>query len=354
MDLDTLRKKIDELDAQIVRLLNERTDAAAEIGKVKQRDASSVYVPAREKDVLDRACSLSDGPLTDRNIRAIYREIMSAAIALESRASIAFLGPASTHSHTASVFRFGSSVEYLPCESISEVFNAVEKQVANYGVVPIENSIQGGVTAAQDCLLTSPLKVCAEIYLPISHQLLVQSHDQQIDKVFSHPQALAQCRHWLDKHLHGVEQVPVSSTARAAELAAQEAGVAAIATTLAAEQYNLEVRNHEIQDSGGNTTRFLVLGQDYGKPTGSDKTSICFGVKHEVGALFSSLKPLHTHGINMLKIESRPSKTKNWEYFFFVDIAGHASDEKVQAALTELKGHCSVFNVLGSYPQSTV
>ncbi|MFT5125059.1 MAG: chorismate mutase/prephenate dehydratase [Kiritimatiellia bacterium] len=354
MDLDALRKKIDALDAQIVQLLNDRTDAASEIGKVKEKDASSVYVPAREKEVLERVCSLSGGPLTDRNIRAIYREIMSAAIALETRASIAFLGPESTNSHAASVSRFGSSVDYLACEGIPEVFAAVEKQEANYGVVPIENSVQGGVTTSQDCLLTSPLKVCAEIYLPISHQLLVKSLDHNIGKVFSHPQALAQCKHWLDKNLHGVEQVPVSSTARAAELAAQEHGVAAIATTLAAEQYDLEVRNHEIQDSSGNTTRFLVLGLDYGRPSGADKTSICFGVKHEVGALFSALKPFHEHQINLLKIESRPSKTKNWEYFFFVDFAGHTDDETVQIALAELKQHCSVFNVLGSYPQAAV
>jgi chorismate mutase/prephenate dehydratase len=353
MALDEFRKKIDALDEEIVRLLNERTDAAAEIGKVKQKTASDVYVPAREKAVLDRVCALSkNGPLTDKNIRAIYREIMSAAIALETKAIIAFLGPESTNTHQASVSRFGSSVDYLPCETIMDVFAAVEKQEANYGVVPIENSIEGGVSFTQDALITTPLKICSEIYQPISHHLLVKDLDQNISRVYSHPQGLAQCRHWLDRNLHGVEQLPANSTARAAEIAAVESGAAAIAGTLAAERYDLDIREREIQDASGNTTRFLVLGQGYGTPTGQDKTSICFGVKHQTGALFEALEPFYKNKINLLKIESRPSKIKNWEYSFYVDFQGHADDEVVGHALDELKRHCSVFSLLGSYPQA--
>lgn len=353
MDLDQLRKKIDELDEQIVSLLNERTDAAAKIGKVKQKTASDVYVPSREKAVLERVCELSKrGPLTDKNIRAIYREIMSAAIALETKASIAFLGPESTNSHQAAVARFGSSVDYLACETIPDVFAAVEKQEANYGVVPIENSIEGGVSFTQDALITTPLKICAETYQPISHHLLVKDISQNISRIYSHPQGLAQCRHWLDRNLHGVEQQPANSTARAAEIAAVEPGAAAIAGTLAAERYDLEIRERDIQDSSGNTTRFLVLGQSYGPPTGQDKTSVCFGVKHETGALFEALEPFHKSQINLLKIESRPSKVKNWEYSFYVDFEGHADDAKVAEALEGLKRHCSVFSLLGSYPQA--
>ena len=353
MDLDALRKKIDQLDEEIVRLLNERTSAAADIGKVKQKTASDVYVPSREKAVLERVCELSEaGPLKDKNIRAIYREIMSAAIALETKASIAFLGPESTNTHQAAVSRFGSSIDYLACETIADVFGAVEKQEANYGVVPIENSIEGGVSFTQDAMITTPLKICSEIYQPISHHLLVKDIHQNISRVYSHPQALGQCSHWLERNLHGVEQVSANSTARAAEIAATEAGAAAIAGTLAAERYDLEIRDRDLQDSSGNTTRFLVLGQTFGPPTGEDKTSVCFGVRHKTGALFEALDPFYRNEINLLKIESRPSKVKNWEYTFYVDFAGHADDEKVAHALEELKSHCSVFSLLGSYPQA--
>jgi len=350
-ELDALRAHIDALDEQIVRLLNQRTEKAVQIGALKRNTDAGIYVPAREKAVLDRVCHLNTGPLNDRHLTAIYREIMSASISLQHAVNVAFLGPASTYSHQAARARFGSGVEYMACSSIPEVFAAVEKGNAQYGVAPIENSIEGGVTATQDMLVSTPLKICAEVYLSISHHLLAAPGRGEIQKIISHPQALAQCRLWLDKNHPGVEQVAVASTAAAAETAAREPGVAAIAGSLAAEMYKLEVLASGIQDNTCNTTRFLILGDDHGPPTGSDKTSLYFGVQHKVGALMAAMQPFHNLGINLLKIESRPSKAKNWEYFFFVDIEGHVEDDIVRNALTQLATHCNVLHILGSYPR---
>ncbi len=351
MNLDDLRKKIDELDEQVVRLLNERTRAALEIGKLKQENDQEIYVPAREKTVLDRVAKLNDGPLKSESIQAIYREVMSAALALEHHVKIAYFGPPSTFTHQAARARFGGSVEYMNCQTIGDVFSAVQKKSADYGVVPIENSTEGAVTHTLDEFIDTPLKICAEIYLPISHHLLSKGTKEQIRKVYSHPQVFGQCRHWLHENLPGVDQVSVSSTARAAEMAAKEPDAAALASDLAAELHGLVILARDIQDLGGNTTRFLVVGKQYGQSTGHDKTSLYFGVKHKAGALCSALEAIKAHGINMTKIESRPSKAKAWEYYFFVDIEGHADDQPVRDALKELERHCSILRVLGSYPR---
>lgn len=351
MNLDDLRRKIDELDEQVVRLLNERTRAALEIGKLKQQNDQEIYVPAREKAVLDRVAKLNDGPLKNVSVQAIYREVMSAALALEHHVRIAYFGPPSTFTHQAARSRFGGSVEYINCQTIGDVFSAVQKKNADYGVVPIENSTEGAVTHTLDEFIDSPLKICAEIYLPISHHLLARGSRDRIRKVYSHPQVFGQCRHWLHENLPGVDQVSVSSTARAAEMAAKEPDAAALASDLAAELHGLTILERDIQDLGGNTTRFLVVGKQYGQATGNDKTSLYFGVKHKAGALCSALEVIKAHGINMTKIESRPSKAKAWEYYFFVDIEGHADDQPVRDTLKELESHCSVLRVLGSYPR---
>lgn len=349
-DLDPYRKIIDEADAEIVRLLNERLCAAREIGRLKQEANAPVYVPAREMQVFEKVMALNEGPMSDAHVRAIYREIMSAAISLELESSIAYLGPPTTFSHQAALSKFGQSLRYIACDTIEQVFEEVEKGNAQYGVIPIENSIQGGVTTTQDRMTRTSLKITAELYMPIHHCLIVQPGKEQPKRVYSHAQALGQCRQWLMKNLPDAELIPTQSTAAAAQLVRDEPDAAAIASRLAAEEFELEILQENIQDLSGNTTRFLVIASEYGPPSGKDKTSIFFGVKHATGALFNSLEPLHRSGINLTKIESRPSKQRAWEYTFFVDLEGHADDPAVKAALDDLAEHCIEFTILGSYP----
>lgn len=350
MSLETLRRKIDGVDAKLVKLLNERTRHALEIGKLKKKDGKGIYVPAREKQVLARVAELSQGPLTDKSLRAIYREIMSAALSLEKNLKVAYMGPPSTFSHQAARSRFGGSVDYLSCETISDVFDAVEKQMADYGVVPVENSTEGAVTFTLDRLTETTLKICSELYIPISNCLLSKAPRERIEKLYSHPQVLGQCRQWLQREMSGVELIPVASTARAAELASREKTAGALSSHLAAEIYGLNVLESDVQDLSGNTTRFLVMGHDLNKPSGDDKTSLLFAVQHKAGALYGALESFKKYGLNMTKIESRPSRSKRWEYYFFVDVEGHAEDGLVRKALTDISRHCAVITVLGSYP----
>ena len=352
MNLDEFRKKINSLDAEIVRLLNERTRAALEIGELKRGKGDEVYVPAREKEVLERIIAMNQGPLPSPSLGAIYREIMSAAISLERPVRIAYLGPAATFTHQAARARFGASVDYLTCETIGDVFTLVEKKAADYGVVPIENSTDGAVTHTLDQFLSTPLKICAEIYLPISQNLMARIPKDRIRRIYSRGEVFAQCRRWLQEHMAGVELIPISSTARGAEMAAAEEGAGAIAGILAAELYGLDVLADNVQDLGGNTTRFLVVAPRFGRATGDDKTSVFFGVRHKVGALYQALAVFSHHGINMMKIESRPSRTKAWEYYFFVDIEGHAEDPAVAGALDKMREHTTIMTVLGSYPRA--
>ena len=352
MNLDDLRKKIDATDADLVRLLNERTEVALEIGKIKRSQGGEVYVPAREKEVLERVSKLNEGPLKTDSVQSIYREIMSASLALERSVAIAYLGPCATFTHQAARSRFGGSVQYMDCETISDVFYAVEKKRADYGVVPIENSTDGAVTHTLDQFTDTTLKICAEIYLPISHSLMANIPRESIRKIYSKPEVFGQCRHWLHENMPGVSLVPVSSTARGAEMASREPECAALASMLAAELYGLTILEQDVQDLGSNTTRFLVIAKNFGQPTGNDKTSVFFAVKHKVGALYDALSAFKKYNLNMTKIESRPSKSKAWEYYFFVDVEGHADDEHVQKSLTDLGEHCTLMTVLGSYPKA--
>jgi len=353
MNLDDLRKRIDALDAELVRLLNERTGVVLEIGKLKESSGEEVYAPARERVVMDRVGALNKGPLPKEALQAIYREVMSASLALERGLVIAYLGPKATFTHQAARSKFGGSVKYADSETISDVFAAVEKKSADYGVVPIENSTDGAVTHTLDQFVDTSLKICAEIYLPISHSLLSSSPKDRIRKLYSKPEVFGQCRRWLHENMPGVELISASSTARAAETVAREPDAGALASELAGELYGLNVLERDIQDMGGNTTRFLVIGKAYGKPTGKDKTSLLFAVKHKVGALHDALSAFKRNSINMTKIESRPSKAKAWEYYFFVDVEGHAGDPPVQKALEELSEHCTLMTVLGAYPKAS-
>lgn len=351
MDLKKLRKAIDFLDSQILKLLNKRTEIILEVGKIKQKAKKSVYVPEREKDVYTGLVSKNKGPISNDSLKAIFREVMSASLQLERPLKIAYLGPEFTFTHMASMKKFGSSVSYTSCETITDVFSEVEKLRADYGVVPIENSIDGAVTHTLDMFIDSDLKICSEVFLEISHNLLsMESDRRKIKKIYSKAQVFAQCRIWLESNMPRVELVEVSSTARAAEIASNQRACACIASELAAKKYSLEILESSIEDSTHNVTRFMVIGRIEAKPTKEDKTSIMFSVKDRPGALHDMLVPFKKYGINMTKIESRPSKIRAWEYYFFVDLEGHHRNARVAKALEGLKKVCTYMKVLGSYP----
>ncbi len=351
MSLQKHRQAIDRLDAEIVRLLNARTKQVLSIGELKRQTGDEIYAPHREKAVLDKVCRLNDGPITNGSLRAIYREIMSGALALEKPLTIAYLGPEATYSHQAALKRFGNSLAYSAQKTIGDVFHEVAKSRADYGVIPIENSTEGAVTPTLDLLVDSELKIVAQIILPIQHCLLTHApRISAIKRLYVHPQTHAQCRLWIRQQLPEAEIIETSSNARSAEMAAEEKSAAAIAGLLAAEKYRLPVLEHDIQDNSANATRFVVLGRTVPPPSGADRTSLLFSITDKAGALHSALAPFRRLKINMTKIESRPSKRKAWEYYFFADVDGHSSEEKLATAVKELGRHCSFVKILGSYP----
>ncbi len=352
MSLHDHRIAIDHLDEEIVRLLNERTRHVLEIGAIKRQAGEEIYSPHRELAVLDRICKFNQGPITNESLRAIYREIMSSALSLEKTMTIAYFGPEATFTHQAAIRRFGSSLRYSAQKTIADVFNEVSKNRADYGVVPVENSTEGVVTHTLDMLVESDLKIVAQVVLPIQQCLIGNVTMLEITKLYSHPQALAQCRGWVQAHLPHVEIIESSSTTRAAELAGAEKGAAAIASSLAAERYGLDILEMGIQDNSINATRFLVLGRQCSPPTGRDRTSLMLSIADKVGALHRALAPIRRFKLNMTKIESRPCKRKAWEYFFFVDCDGHIQEEKVAKAIEQLQKHCNFVKVLGSYPNA--
>ena len=352
MNIPEHRKAIDQLDAKIVKLLNERTQHVLEIGAIKFKAGEEIYAPHRELAVLQRVCRLNKGPITNDAIRAIYREVMSSALSLQKTMRIAYLGPEATFTHQAAIRRFGSSLRYGPQKTITDVFAEVSKNRADYGVVPIENSTEGVVTHTLDMFVDSDLKIVSQIVLRVQHCLLTNARKAQIKKLFAHPQALAQCRAWVQNNLPRAEIIETSSNARSAELASTEDDTAAIAGLLAAEKYGLRVVEYDIQDNAANATRFLVLGRQCSPPTGRDRTSLMISLVDKVGALHRALAAFRRHRLNMTKIESRPSKRKAWEYFFFIDCDGHVSDHRVAKAIAELEQQCSFVKVLGSYPNT--
>ncbi|MCX6355327.1 MAG: prephenate dehydratase [Candidatus Aureabacteria bacterium] len=352
MTIDDIRKKIDAIDKKLVELMNSRSSLVHKIGKIKRKAKKEIYVPEREEAVYRKLEELSKGPLSIESLRAIYREIMSASLALEKELAIAYLGPEATFSHVAAREKFGSSVRYSPAPTIEDVFSQVERGEADYGVVPIENSIEGAVTYTLDMFIDSKSKICAEIYLDIAHCLLSNCERDLVSKIYSVPQVFGQCRSWIRSNFPAAELVEVSSTAKAAGLAAREGKAAAIANELAAEIYGVKVLERNIEDSGRNETRFLVIGKSSAGRTGNDKTSLLVSVADRVGALYQMLYPFRKNGINLTKIESRPSKKKAWEYYFFIDFAGHIEDRKAVKALKELRKQCLFVEHLGSYPKA--
>ncbi len=351
MDLENLRKKIDELDRKIIQLLNDRTNLVLEIGKLKSKEGKAVYAPERESEIYQRIDEIAKGPLPKDALKSIYREVMSAALALERPLKIAYLGPEASFTHLASLSKFGSSVAYSPAGTISEVFQEVDQKRADYGVIPIENSIEGAVTHSLDRLIDSDLKISSEILFEISHNLLSHSQLKDIRRVYSNPQVFGQCRVWLETHLARVELIETASTTHAAQRAAKEDGAAAIASKLASTVYDLPILAEGIEDLAHNMTRFLVIGRNLTPSTGKDKTSIVVSIKDKVGALYEMLMPIRRHRINMTKIESRPSKKKAWDYYFFIDFEGHVQNPKIKKMLDELESKVRFLKILGSYPR---
>ena len=355
MTLPEIRKHIDAIDSQLLRLLNERADLVHEVGVVKKAEGAQIYAPEREEMLLRSLAAKNaelGGRLPEKSVRAIYREIMSASLALEKDLTIAYFGPESTNTHQAARSKFGASVNYTPQVSIADVFDVVARGNADYGVVPIENSTEGAVNHTLDVFMDSDLHICAQILMRIENHLVAKIPKGEIRKLYSHPQVFGQCRNWLRMNLPSVELIEVGSTPRAAQMAASEPHAAAITGAMAAEVHGLNVLDSSIQDIAGNTTRFLVIGHSASPPTGDDRTSLMFCVQDKPGALFAALEPFNRLKISLSKIESRPSKRKAWEYFFFVDIDGHATGKNVVEALDQLQKHCTFVKILGTYPKS--
>lgn len=350
-ELKRMRGEIDKIDEEILNLLNKRAKIVLEIAHIKRKENSSFYSPEREKEIIQRLMSINKGPFPNDAVKMLFREILSASLSLEEPLKVACLGPLATFTHLAAMRYFGSSANFLPVEGIKDVFESVYSGQAEYGVVPIENSNEGVVSYTLDMFMDYELKVAGEIMLEISHNLLSKSGDKaKIEKIYSHPQATAQCRKWLEVNMHGIPVYESTSTARAAELASKEEDAAAIASEVAAKIYDLSFVERRIEDFKDNYTRFLVIGKESPKKTGKDKTSIMFSTKDRPGALYHILEPIKKAKINLTKIESRPSKRKAWEYIFFVDMEGHMEDKKVEKAIEEVKEGCLYLKVLGSYP----
>ncbi len=351
-NLTDLRKEIDKIDSRILELIARRGRVSSEIGAVKKTKKQPIYSPDRESHIYRKIAGRNEGPLPDDSVKAIYAEIMSACLALEQPLTVSYLGPELTFTNQAALKKFGSSVEYLSCDSISDVFRQVENGNADYGVVPIENSSEGAVNHTLDMFVDSPLMICSEISLPIRHSLLYKkSNIKSIKRVYSKAEVFGQCRGWIEKNLPLARLSGVSSTAKAAEIAAKRADSACIASDLAAKKYGLKILARSIEDSATNVTRFLVIGKQMSGVSGRDKTSIMFSVKDRPGVLHDMLSSFKRKGINLTKIESRPSKQRLWKYYFFVDMDGHCEDRKVKYALGDLEGKCHFVKVLGSYPK---
>jgi len=355
-ELGKLRDEIDHIDREIQRLLNERARCAQRVAEVKQAAAGGqevqYYRPEREAQVLRAVMERNEGPLPDEDMARLFREVMSSCLALERPLTVAFLGPEGTFTHAAALKHFGHFVKAQPLGAIDEVFREVESGQANYGIVPIENSTEGMVNHTLDSFIDSPLYIAGEVKLRIHHNLLSAtcSDVSQVKRVYAHQQALAQCRKWLDSHCPQVERVAVSSNGEAARLAAEEDGVAAIASDMAAELYDLDTLVQNIEDQPDNTTRFLIVGSEVVPSSGEDKTSLMVSVKNKPGALYHVLEPFHRHDVSMTRLETRPSNSGTWAYVFYIDFEGHIEDDNIKAVIQEISPDAVQIKHLGSYP----
>ena len=354
--LEDLRGRIDALDEQIQALINARAECARDVATVKlsQGEDPRFYRPEREALILRRVSERNDGPMPDETMVRLFREIMSACLALEKPLSVAYLGPEGTFTQAAALKQFGHAVTTLALDSLDDVFREVAAGAADYGVVPVENSTEGVISHTLDLFQQSALSICGEVELRIHHHLLVKRSDVKITRVLAHQQALAQCRGWLEANLPGAEHVAVGSNAEAARLASEDDTVAAIASDTAAELYGLVAVAQNIEDRPDNTTRFLVIASQAVLPSGNDKTSLLVSVSNKPGALSELLQPIAQHKISMTRIESRPSRQAMWEYVFYIDVNGHRDDAGVAAALAALEEKAFAVKVLGSYPKAVI
>ncbi|MCP5159870.1 MAG: prephenate dehydratase [Gammaproteobacteria bacterium] len=355
--LQALRERIDALDQQILTLISERARCAQQVGVIKQAAGATgnFYRPEREVQVLRRVIEANQGPLSNEEMARLFREIMSACLALEEPLKIAFLGPEGTFTQAAALKHFGKSIYSIPLRAIDEVFREVEAGSADYGVVPVENSTEGVVNHTLDMFLQSPLLICGEVQIRINHHLITRATDlKHIRCIYSHRQSLAQCREWLDANLTRVEQIEVSSNGEAALRVQDATDVAAIAGQCAADIYGLPILVRNIEDEPNNTTRFLIIGSQPIAPSGDDKTALLVASLNRPGALFKLLEPLARHNVSMNRIESRPSRRGMWDYVFFIDLDGHIQDPPVAGALATLRDQASLFRVLGSYPKGVL
>ena len=352
--LKPLRDQIDAIDVQLLALLNERARVAQQVGHVKAETNAPVFRPEREAQVLSRVADTNPGPLLSSDLQSIFREVMSACRALENRVTVAFLGPVGTYSEQAVWRQFGQAVEALSCVSIDEVFRSVEAGTAAFGVVPVENSTEGTINRTLDLLLQTTLSISGEVALPVHHSLMTCSGNmEQVTRICAHSQALAQCQAWLNQHYPHIERQAVASNGEAARLATEDRQVAAIASEMAAKRYGLSIVHANIQDDPHNRTRFFVVGRLMPSASGKDQTSLVLSVPNKSGAVYELLAPLARHGVSMTRFESRPARTGRWDYYFYVDIEGHANDAKVAQALAELQAQAAFFKVLGSYPHAS-
>ncbi len=349
-----LREKIDRVDEQILRLLNERAEIVLEVGRMKSEARSNFYDPKRESEILHRLISRNVGPFPDHAISPVFHEIISACRSLEVKLDVVYLGPEATNTHMACLDRFGSSIRAMPKDDIPDVFEAVERGEASYGVVPIENSTEGSVNRTLDMFIESEVKMCGEIMMRVSHDLLSsEGRPEGIRKIYSHPQALGQCKKWLRKNFPSIPLIETVSTAKAAQMAAEDSSAGAIASSLASRLYGLKVVKSQIEDYFHNYTRFLVLGRQGAERTGRDKTSILFSISHAPGTLYQALMHFSQRGINLTKIESRPVRDRAWEYVFFIDFEGHIKDEPIMELLAALEKGALFLRLLGSYPRNS-
>lgn len=352
MSLEGLRSEIDSLDAKIVRLLNERAKIAQKIGEIKKQMSAQVYVPNREKEVYEKIVSQNNGPLSDECLITIYRELIAGSRALEKVLKVSYLGPEGTFSYLAAKQRFGSSVEYLPSKSIDAVFKDVISVRADYGIVPVENSTEGGIRETLSMFTECDVKVCAEIVLPIHHNLMANCPANQIKKIYSKLQVFSQCKQWLTNNFTMVELLDVGSTTEAAQIAKHESDAAAIAHAEVAQMYGINILYKNIEDNPNNVTRFFVLSNKSCNLSSRDKTAIMCYIKNEPGALYEILTPFKEYGINLTNIEPLPTKRRAWDYCFYLDFEGHADEDNVSKALEEVRRRCIELKVLGSYPRS--
>jgi len=351
--IQELRKKIDELDDKLLELLNQRAQIVVEVGNIKKTEKLDFHSPSREREILERLTAHNKGPFPQDALKAVYREILSSSLSLERPLKIAYLGPRATFTHMAGMQQFGLAAQYVPVESIKDVFSEVERGRADYGIVPVENSTEGVVNYTLDMFIDSDLRISAEIMLEVSQNLMNRTgRIEDIKKIYTHPQVPGQCRQWLEKNIPGVPVMDAPSTARAAEMAKDDPEAGAIASEMAAVLYGLQVVAKKIEDNPNNFTRFLVISKKSPGRTGRDKTSIMFSIKDKVGALHAMLTPFADAGINLNRLDARPSGRRVWDYVFFLDMEGHVEEEKVAKAIENLKKDCLFLKVLGSYPKS--